>query len=117
LVAVLLLVVVMMEMMMMVVVVVVMMVIAGRWCFYQNVPPDLNIAQCICIDTSYPMLDTQTFFIGYFLHLHFKCYPESPLYPPPTHIHTLLPNPPTPTSWPWHFPAYDLQKTKGLSSH
>ena len=25
-------------------------------------------------------------FIIYFLHLHFKCYPESPLYPPPTSI-------------------------------
>jgi hypothetical protein len=24
------------------------------------------------------------FFIRYFLHLHFKCYPESPLYPLPT---------------------------------
>jgi hypothetical protein len=41
------------------------------------------------------------FLIRYFLHLHFKCYPESPLYPPPT----LLPNPPTPTSWLWHFPV------------
>jgi hypothetical protein len=44
------------------------------------------------------------FFIRYFLHLHFKCYPESPLHPTPT----LLPNhplpPPTPVSWPWHFP-------------
>jgi hypothetical protein len=40
-------------------------------------------------------------FIRYFLHLHFKCYPESPLYPPPA----LLPNPPTPASWPWHFPV------------
>jgi hypothetical protein len=35
------------------------------------------------------------FFIRYFLHLHFKCYPESPLYPPPhpaplpTHSHFL----------------------------
>jgi hypothetical protein len=36
------------------------------------------------------------FFIGYFLHLHFKCYPKSPLYPPlprpaplPTHSHFL----------------------------
>jgi hypothetical protein len=38
------------------------------------------------------------FFIRYFLHLHFKCYPKSPLYPPPT----LLPYPLTPTSWPWH---------------
>jgi hypothetical protein len=33
-------------------------------------------------------------FIRYFLHLHFKCYPKSPLYSPPA----LLPNPPTPTS-------------------
>jgi hypothetical protein len=41
------------------------------------------------------------FLIRYFLHLHFKCYPESPLYPPPT----LLPNPPTFTSWPWHSPV------------
>jgi hypothetical protein len=30
------------------------------------------------------------FFIRYFLHLHFKCYPESPLFPPLA----LLPNPP-----------------------
>ena len=41
------------------------------------------------------------FFIIYFLHLQFKCNPESPLYPPPT----LLPNPPTPASRPWHFPV------------
>ena len=34
-------------------------------------------------------------FIRYFLHLHFKCYPQSLLYAPPT----LLPNPPTPASW------------------
>jgi hypothetical protein len=39
-------------------------------------------------------------FIRYFLHLHFKCYPESPLYPPPT----LLPYPPPPASWPRHSP-------------
>jgi hypothetical protein len=38
------------------------------------------------------------FLIRYFLHLHFKCYPKSPLYPPLPH---LLPYPPTPTSWPW----------------
>jgi hypothetical protein len=42
-----------------------------------------------------------SFLIRYFLHLHFKCYPESPLYFPPT----LIPNPPTPASWPWHFPV------------
>jgi hypothetical protein len=40
-------------------------------------------------------------FIIYFLHLHFKCYPESPLYPPPA----LLSNPPTPASWLWHSPV------------
>ena len=38
------------------------------------------------------------FFIRYFLNLHLKCYPESPLYPP----RTLLAYPPTPASWPWH---------------
>jgi hypothetical protein len=49
-------------------------------------------------------------FIGYFLHLHFKCYPESPLYPPPaplpTHSHFLA----------LAFPctgAYKVYKTKG----
>jgi hypothetical protein len=40
-------------------------------------------------------------FIRYFLHLQFKCYPKSPLYPPPT----LLPNPFTPASWTWHSPV------------
>jgi hypothetical protein len=39
-----------------------------------------------------------SFFIRYFLHLHFKCYPESPLYTPPAPFA----NPPTPASWPWH---------------
>ena len=34
------------------------------------------------------------YFIRYFLHLHFQCYPKSLPYPP-------LPYPPTPTSWPW----------------
>jgi hypothetical protein len=38
------------------------------------------------------------FFIRYFLHLHFKCYRQNPLYPHPS----LIPNPPTPDSWPWH---------------
>jgi hypothetical protein len=41
------------------------------------------------------------FFIRYFLHLHFKFYPENPLYPLPA----LLPNTPTPTSWPWNSPV------------
>jgi hypothetical protein len=39
-------------------------------------------------------------FIRYFLHLHFKCYPKSPLYAPSP----LLPYPPTPASWPWISP-------------
>jgi hypothetical protein len=54
-------------------------------------------------------------FIRYFLHLHFKCYPESTLYPPPA----LLPYPPTPTSWPWHSPVLGHIKfaiPRGLSS-
>ena len=38
------------------------------------------------------------FLIRYFLYLHFKCYPKR--LPSPA----LLPNPPTPASWPWHFP-------------
>jgi hypothetical protein len=41
------------------------------------------------------------FIIRFFLHLQFKCYPKSPLYPPPN----LLSNPPTPASWPWYFPV------------
>jgi hypothetical protein len=40
-------------------------------------------------------------FIRCFLHLHFKCYPQSSLYIPPA----LLPSPPTPNSWPWHSPV------------
>jgi hypothetical protein len=44
------------------------------------------------------------FFTRYFLHLHFKCYPlSSPKIPIPP-LFPLLPNPPIPTSWPWHSP-------------
>ena len=54
-------------------------------------------------------------FIRYFLHLHFKCYLQSPLYPPLpcslTHP-LLLPGPSIPCTG-----ANDLRKTKGLSSH
>jgi hypothetical protein len=39
------------------------------------------------------------FFIRYFLHLHFQCYPKSPPLAPP------LLYPPTPTSWPWRSPV------------
>jgi hypothetical protein len=48
-----------------------------------------------------PLPLTLIFLIRYFLHLQFKCYPESPLYPSPA----LLPNRPTPASWPWHSPV------------
>ena len=42
------------------------------------------------------------FFIRYFLHLHFKCFPEGPLYPPPSCSPThplLLPVPGVPLYW------------------
>jgi hypothetical protein len=55
------------------------------------------------------------FFIRYFLHLHFKCYPKSPLYPPSA----LLPYPHTTTSWPWHSPVLGhitFARPQGLSS-
>jgi hypothetical protein len=47
---------------------------------------------CVCVYVWFLKI-----FIRYFLHLHFKCYPESPLYS----LSALLPYPPTPTSWPW----------------
>jgi hypothetical protein len=55
------------------------------------------------------------FFIGYFLHLQFKCYPECPLYTPPV----LLSFQPIPTSWLWHSPVLvhiKFAKPRGLSS-
>jgi hypothetical protein len=54
-----------------------------------------------------------TIFIRYFLHLDFKCYPQSPLYPPP------LPNPPIPAFWPCHSPVeghIKFARPRGLSS-
>jgi hypothetical protein len=56
------------------------------------------------------------FFFWYFLHLHFKCYPKSPPDSPPPHTH---PYPPTPNSWPWHFPVLrhiKFARPMGLSS-
>jgi hypothetical protein len=49
----------------------------------------------------YTFLKLKFFFIKNFLHLCFKCYPQSPLYPPPA----LLTNPPPLASWPWHSPV------------
>ena len=62
-----------------------------------------------------PSFDTYAARVRYFLYIHFKCYPESSLYPPST----LLPYPPTPASWPWHSPLLGHIKfaiPKGLSS-
>jgi hypothetical protein len=56
-----------------------------------------------------------SFFISYFLYIHFKCYPESSLYPPPA----LLPYPLTPNSWLWCSPALGhikFARPRGLSS-
>jgi hypothetical protein len=57
--------------------------------------------QCSCLCQFIGKIIFPTFFIRYFLHLHFKCYPKSPLYPPPALLPYLL----TPTSWPWSFPV------------
>jgi hypothetical protein len=40
------------------------------------------------------------FFIRYFPHLHFQCYPKSPPYPTPP-----IPYPPTSPFWPWRSPV------------
>ena len=64
------------------------------------------------IETDFFSFDSFLFIIRYFLHLHFKCYPESPLYPPhhpaplPTQSHFLA----------LAFPCtgvYQVCKTKG----
>jgi hypothetical protein len=49
------------------------------------------------------MNNDKSFFIRYFLHLHFKCYLKSSLYPPPA----LFPNPPPVASWTWHSPVLE----------
>ena len=41
------------------------------------------------------------YFIRHFFYIHFKCYPDSSLYPPSI----LFPYPPTPASWLWHSPV------------
>jgi hypothetical protein len=62
------------------------------------------------------MWDFLFFLIGYFLYLHFKCYPlswfslQNPSTPSPL---PLLTNPPTPTSWPWHSPTLELRAFTG----
>jgi hypothetical protein len=63
-----------------------------------------------------------TTFLLDILFIRFKCYPESPLYPPPLPPpSTLLPNQPIPACFlALAFPctgAYNLCKTKGLSCH
>jgi hypothetical protein len=57
-----------------------------------------SFVHLLCMSVCLSFLFCHFIFTRYFPHLHFKCYPESPLYSPPA----LLPNPPTPASWPWH---------------
>jgi cellulose synthase/poly-beta-1,6-N-acetylglucosamine synthase-like glycosyltransferase len=59
----------------------------GRW----ELGPEWHYKQS-CVRISIQFL-----FSRYFLYLHFKCYPESFLYPPPALLSYL----PTPTSWLW----------------
>ena len=60
-----------------------------------------------------------SFFIGYFLYLHLKCYPLSwflPKLPPPSSIRVFL-NPPTQDSLPWHSLTHlSLHRAKGFFS-
>jgi hypothetical protein len=69
--------------------------------FFVNILSCTPIPYILCPFFFFVVVAFFSIFIRYFLHLHFKCYPESPLYPP----RTLLPYPPTPTSWPWHSPV------------
>jgi hypothetical protein len=55
----------------------------------------------VCLSVCLSICLLKQIFIRDFLHLQFKCYPESPLYLTPA----LLPNPPTPVSCPWCFPV------------
>ena len=85
--------------------------IRSRWCTNRTSAGSLSLVSA----TLLPIVPFFSFFIRYFLHLHFKCYPKSPLYPPPT----LLPYPPTPTSWPWSSPVLGhikFARPRGLSS-
>ena len=79
---------------------------------------NMYLCDCICVCDSqktqehsslflflflFLMIDffIKAFFIRYFLHLHFKCYPQIPLF----HSPASLPNPPISASWPWHSPV------------
>jgi hypothetical protein len=86
----------------------------SRWLLLHIWPLSFNI--CSLVPCMLPKItELYSFFplfIGYFLHLHLKCYPKSPLYPPalpaplPTHSHFLA----------LAFPctgAYKVCKTKG----
>jgi hypothetical protein len=69
----------------------------------------------LCFMSSLHLKTRNSFFIRYFLYIHFKCYPESSLYPP----FTLLPYPPTPTHSRFLALAYPCIKfaiPRGLSS-
>ena len=65
-----------------------------RWNWVSHLSFQLFFKKCF-------LLFFFTFFIRYFVHLHFKCYPENPLCP----SQALLPNSPTLAYWPWHSPV------------
>jgi hypothetical protein len=79
--------------------------------YFQSLEPGLSESQLLPAAVTLPLFSLFTLlslsylhpasFFRYFLYLHFKCYPQRLLYPPPA----LLPNPPTPASWPWHSPV------------
>jgi hypothetical protein len=72
------------------------------WLYYQK--KKKISCRCLFLNIWYAIPVRVLFFIifiRYFLHLHFKYYPQRPLYPPPT----LLLNAPTPASWPWNSPV------------
>jgi hypothetical protein len=75
---------------------------------------DRNFYSLLIGEEFFPFFLFFPIFNRYFLHLHFKCYPEIPLYAPPA----LLSYPPTPTSWPWHSPVLGhikFGRPRGLS--
>jgi hypothetical protein len=56
-------------------------------CFHCPSMPELELE----LWGLYPVLFFSIFFIRYFLHLHFQCYPKSPENPPPTLLPLLGP--------------------------
>jgi hypothetical protein len=52
----------------------------------EQIAENVKIIQIFSLNTCASLMDTH--FIRYFPHLHFQCYPKSPLNPPPTPLPT-----------------------------